>query len=243
MCCTPLLFFSIWDDGYGISVPNEFQVTKADLSALLSGFQRDEHSRDGYDVYTVRAWDYPTLLATYQQAADTARAEHIPALIHVIDVTQPQGHSTSGSHERYKSSERLSWEEEFDGIRRMRDWIIRMEFTGPDELDEIEARAKSDVELHRAAEWEAFTGEIIDERAELMEMLSSLEGESRNAASVTSIRQSLGMVRQPLRKDVALAARQAVFATRGENGTARQTLAAWKTAIPSLPAVISTILT
>ncbi len=222
------VILSIWDDGYGISVPNEFQVTKGDLSALLSGFQRANHSRDGYDVYTVRAWDYPALLATYQQAADTARTEHVPALIHVIDVTQPQGHSTSGSHERYKSAERLSWEEEFDGIRRMREWIIRMEIAGPDELDALEAEVKPEVERQRAAAWEAFTSEIVEERDELLQILASVEAETTNGQSVASIRQNLRMVRQPLRKDVALAARQAVFATRGENGSARQSLAAWK---------------
>jgi TPP-dependent pyruvate/acetoin dehydrogenase alpha subunit len=102
---------SIWDDGYGISVPNEFQITKRNLSELLKGFQREPNCTEGFDVYSVKGWDYPALVETFAKATETARNEHIPAIIHVYEVTQPQGHSTSGSHERYKSAERLAWEE------------------------------------------------------------------------------------------------------------------------------------
>jgi TPP-dependent pyruvate/acetoin dehydrogenase alpha subunit len=115
---------SIWDDGYGISVPNEYQITKSNLSELLKGFQREPGSKDGYDIYTVKGWDYMALVETYQKAVRIARRDHVPAIIHVIEMTQPQGHSTSGSHERYKTDERMAFEEEFDCIRKMRELII-----------------------------------------------------------------------------------------------------------------------
>jgi TPP-dependent pyruvate/acetoin dehydrogenase alpha subunit len=115
---------SIWDDGYGISVPNEYQVTKGNISALLEGFRRTPGGRDGFDLYVVRGWDYPALVSVYQQAAEIARREHVPAIVHVIELTQPQGHSTSGSHERYKPPERLQWEREYDCLVRMRQWIL-----------------------------------------------------------------------------------------------------------------------
>ncbi|MBV9492705.1 MAG: transketolase, partial [Acidobacteria bacterium] len=129
---------SIWDDGYGISVPNEFQITQGDLSELLKGFQREPRSKQGYDIYTVKAWDYPALCETYIAAASIVRMEHVPAIVHVTEVTQPQGHSTSGSHERYKTKERLEWEVEFDGIRKMREWMIGQGIATADELDRFE---------------------------------------------------------------------------------------------------------
>ncbi|MFW6206503.1 MAG: thiamine pyrophosphate-dependent dehydrogenase E1 component subunit alpha, partial [Gemmatimonadota bacterium] len=116
------MVLSIWDDEYGISVPNEHQVTKGDVGALLEGFRRDPEGGAGYSIYKVRGWDYPALLAAYREAAEGAREDHVPAILHVVEVTQPQGHSTSGSHERYKSPERLQWEEEHCCLRKMREW-------------------------------------------------------------------------------------------------------------------------
>ncbi|HEX3583777.1 MAG TPA: thiamine pyrophosphate-dependent enzyme, partial [Thermoanaerobaculia bacterium] len=118
------MVISIWDDGYGISVPNEFQITKSNISELLKGFQRDRGGKQGFDIYTVKGWDYPALCETYVAASSIVRMEHVPAIVHVIEVTQPQGHSTSGSHERYKTKDRLEWEVEFDCIVKMRDWMI-----------------------------------------------------------------------------------------------------------------------
>ncbi|HMB55539.1 MAG TPA: thiamine pyrophosphate-dependent enzyme, partial [Thermoanaerobaculia bacterium] len=117
---------SIWDDGYGISVPNEHQVCKRNLSEILWGFQRNraEGEHEGYDLYTVRGWDYPALVETYAAAVEVVRREHVPAIFHVVELTQPQGHSTSGSHERYKSPERLAWEAEWDGLVQMRRWVV-----------------------------------------------------------------------------------------------------------------------
>jgi TPP-dependent pyruvate/acetoin dehydrogenase alpha subunit len=142
---------SIWDDGYGISVSNEHQILKQDLSSLLAGFQREEDG-DGYNIYRVPAWDYAALLSAYQLAAKDAREDHIPAIIHVIETTQPQGHSTSGSHERYKSEERLAWEVEYDCITRMRRWMISEGIAPEEELDQYE---KEDTKLVRKWQKEA----------------------------------------------------------------------------------------
>ncbi len=129
---------TVYDDGYGISVPNQFQMVKENIYEILQGFQREPcpepDCQRGYDLYQVRGWDYPALLETYQSASEIARQYHIPALVHVIDLTQPQGHSTSGSHERYKSPERLKWEEEFDCVRKMRQWIIESRIATDPEL-------------------------------------------------------------------------------------------------------------
>ena len=115
---------TVYDDGYGISVPNQFQMVKENIFAILQGFQRDAEAQRGYELYQVRGWDYPALVETYASAAEIAREYHIPVIVHVTELTQPQGHSTSGSHERYKTPERLAWEQEFDCIRKMRAWMI-----------------------------------------------------------------------------------------------------------------------
>ncbi|OGO50384.1 MAG: hypothetical protein A2W37_13170 [Chloroflexi bacterium RBG_16_63_12] len=132
------MVLSIWDDGYGISVTNEHQMVKQNMSELLKGFQRAPGTYDGYDIYSVRGWDYAALVETYVQATETARRDHVPALIHVAEVTQPQGHSTSGSHERYKSKERLEWEQEFDCLRKFREWIVAQGVAAAAEMDQWE---------------------------------------------------------------------------------------------------------
>ncbi len=151
---------SIWDDNYGISVPNEFQVTKGHISELLKGFQRDPKQKQGYDIYTVKGWDYPALCETYIAAASIIRMDHVPAIIHVTEMTQPQGHSTSGSHERYKSKERLDWEAEFDCIRKMREWIIGQGIATDEEIMRIE---REDLRIVREAQrkaWDAYRAPI-----------------------------------------------------------------------------------
>src|SRR5688572_3698327 len=127
------MLLSIWDDGYGISVPNDLQITKGSISEILRGFQREPDSKPGFDIYTVRGWDYPALCETYLHAIDIVRSEHVPAIIHVVEMTQPLGHSTSGSHERYKSKDRLKWEEEFDPIIKMREWMTQQGIAASDE--------------------------------------------------------------------------------------------------------------
>ena len=151
---------SIWDDGYGISVPNDFQITKGNLSELLKGFQREPRQKAGYDIYTVKAWDYPALCETYLAAASIVRMEHVPAIIHCIEVTQPQGHSTSGSHERYKSKERLEWELEFDCIRKMRDWMIGQGIASSEELDQLEREDLQAVRDAQRRAWDAYRAPI-----------------------------------------------------------------------------------
>lgn len=162
---------SIWDDGYGISVPNEYQITKSNLSELLKGFQREPKSKQGFDIYTVKAWDYAALCETYIAAATIVRMEHVPAIIHVTEVTQPQGHSTSGSHERYKSKERLQWEVEFDGIRKMREWMIAQGIATAEELDEVEKDETRNVRETQRRAWEAYRAPIDAELREAMQFL------------------------------------------------------------------------
>lgn len=169
---------SIYDDGYGISVPNEFQMVKENISAILAGFQRvlcpAEQCDRGYDLYNVQAWDYPELLKTYALAEEVARQHHIPALIHVTEVTQPLGHSTSGSHERYKSKERLEWEVEFDGLKRFREYLVANEVATDEQFDEWEAEDKRTVEKARKNAWEAFQAPIIEARAKALHLLKGL---------------------------------------------------------------------
>jgi pyruvate/2-oxoglutarate/acetoin dehydrogenase E1 component/TPP-dependent pyruvate/acetoin dehydrogenase alpha subunit len=167
------MVLSIWDDGYGISVPNEFQVAK-DLSELLAGFRRAPGSSHGYDLYRVRGWDYPELCAVYSRAADLARREHVPAIVHVVEMTQPQGHSTSGSHERYKSKERLAWEAEVDCLRRMRQWMIAEGLANDGELDALEEEATRRVRGLQRAAWEAFRAPIEQEQSQLLALLAEV---------------------------------------------------------------------
>lgn len=225
------MLLSIWDDGYGISVPNELQVAKGDLSALLSGFQRRSGGREGIDLYTVRGWDYPQLVETYLGAADIVRRDHVPAVVHVIEMTQPQGHSTSGSHERYKSEERLAWEREWDPIRRMRRW---MEESGIAPAAELDAWEEEDREAARAAQrraWEAYRAEIDAERdaalARLGEVASGTgDGEVRER--VEAIARRLARKPSPFRRDVHAAVHEALLASRGEELPAVRALAEWR---------------
>ncbi|MHB8777771.1 MAG: thiamine pyrophosphate-dependent dehydrogenase E1 component subunit alpha, partial [Anaerolineales bacterium] len=156
---------TIYDDGYGISVPNQFQMVKENIGTLLKGFESDPRAtpdkvQNGYDHYTVRAWDYPALVETYFSAAEIAREYHIPALVHVIEGTQPQGHSTSGSQERYKSPERLKWEEEFDGLKKMRAWMTDNRLISAPELEALEKADYDAVEGFRKTAWNAYLSPI-----------------------------------------------------------------------------------
>ncbi|HEX2642813.1 MAG TPA: thiamine pyrophosphate-dependent enzyme, partial [Thermoanaerobaculia bacterium] len=170
---SPMLL-SIWDDGYGISVPNEFQITKGDLSEVLSGFRRKPGSTQGYDLYTVKGWDYPALCETYLTAAEIVRREHVPAILHVIEVTQPQGHSTSGSHERYKSKERLEWEGQYDGLAKMREWMIAQGIATAEELAACEDEDRRTVREAQQRAWDQFRAPIEDERRLVLGLLGEL---------------------------------------------------------------------
>src|SRR5256712_6371455 len=157
------LVISVWDDGYGISVPNELQTTKGSISALLQGFQRSDGG-GGYDLHTVKGHDYLACCDVYQLAVERARREHVPSVVHVTEMTQPQGHSTSGSHERYKSKDRLRFEIEFDPIRRMREWILREELVDAATLDGIERSDRADAERVREDAWGACPAPLPDDR-------------------------------------------------------------------------------
>ena len=164
---------SIWDDEYGISVPNKYQITKSSLSEMLSGFQRSETER-GYEILTAKAWDYEDLLATYQEAEKFAREEHIPVIVHVQEVTQPQGHSTSGSHERYKSPERLEWEKEHDCLVKMREWLIEKEIASAHQLDEWEKEDRKWVRKVKNESWKQFLNPVKEEMSELLTIASQI---------------------------------------------------------------------
>ncbi|MDP9192464.1 MAG: thiamine pyrophosphate-dependent enzyme [Acidobacteriota bacterium] len=199
------MIVSIWDDGYGISVPNEFQITKGNLSELLKGFQREPKSKQGYDLYTVKAWDYAALCETYISAAQVVRMEHVPAIIHVIDVTQPQGHSTSGSHERYKSKERLEWEIEFDGIRKMREWMIAQGIATVQELDDFEKEDGNIVRDAQRRAWKAYRQPIDEEVREAIAILDGLGAQQ--------LKEELQRNQAPYRRDAVRAVASALIAS------------------------------
>ena len=223
---------TVYDDGYGISVPNQFQMVKENIHTILQGFQRDpcleEDCERGYDLYQVRGWDYPALLETYANAAEIARQYHIPQLVHVIDVTQPQGHSTSGSHERYKSPERLQWEQDYDCIRKMRQWMIEQGVTTEPELVVVEKEDKAAVERIRKIAWEAYLAPILEERAQVMDILDEIAGSSSHASELTQIKERLAALPAPLRRDIHGAAHEALRVLRNEANPSKQVLAQWK---------------
>jgi len=225
---------SIYDDGYGISVPNQFQMVKENISAILSGFRRDpcpaEDCDRGYDIYQVKAWDYPALLDVYQGAASIAREYHIPSLVHVTEVTQPLGHSTSGSHERYKSKERLDWEKEYDCLVKMREWIIEKGIATDKELAAWEKEDRKAVEEIRATAWDAYSEPILGERKELLTLLDRLAAESNNTAGINDIKATLSNKTIPFRRDNYIALHSALEATRMESIPARTALIHWKQA-------------
>ena len=224
---------TIYDDGYGISVPNQFQMVKENIGALLKGFERDPSAppdkvQNGYDHYTVRAWDYPALLETYQTAAEIAREYHIPALVHVIDVTQPQGHSTSGSHERYKSAERLKWEQEFDCIRKMRLWLIENRLASDSELAALEKADYESVENLRKTACEAYLAPILGERSQVMDMLEEIAGTSHHASELRNVHERLANLPTFTRRDIHSAAHEALRILRDEMHPSKEVLVAWK---------------
>lgn len=203
------MVLSIWDDGYGISVPNRFQVTKGDLSALLAGFARAPGAEGGYNLFTVRGWDFPALVESYAAASEAARADHVPAIVHVTEVTQPQGHSTSGSHERYKSPERLAWEAEYDPLRRMRLWIEEAGLASAPELDAIEEEERLGVEAAREEAWRAYLAPLEAERDDLVEMLDEV-ATAAGDGEVAPIRDRLAGLEAPLRRDLFEGVRSAL---------------------------------
>ena len=180
------LVMSVWDDEYGISVPKEYHTIKQSISEALKGFVRDKKHK-GFELFVVKGWDYPTLYETYQKASKIAREQHIPILIHVLDLTQPQGHSTSGSHERYKSPERLQWEKDFDCITKMREWILAEGYATEEDLQAIEESAKKRVRDGKRKAWEAYMRPMETERKELLQLLNSVQPKSTFATELSQV--------------------------------------------------------
>ena len=212
------LIVSIWDDGYGISVPNELQTTKGSISALLEGFRRGDGTT-GYDIHVVKGHDYLACCDVYQIAAARARRDHIPAVVHVTEMTQPQGHSTSGSHERYKSKDRLRFEIEFDPIRRMRDWMLREELVDAATLDEFERTDRATVERIREEAYEAAQAPIRADRERALTVIEEAERESR--IDLTEIVAELRSAEEPSRRLIAATAARAIVRIRAYDGPAR----------------------
>ena len=220
------MVISVWDDNYGISVPAKYQTTKENTSEILKGFQRDENG-NGFEIFTVKGWDYPALVEVYEAAGKLAREEHVPVLIHVTEVTQPQGHSTSGSHERYKSKERLQWEKEHDCNLKMREWVLANGIATEDELNDIEASAKKQVRDGKKAAWEAFLKPMKESQKELSDILFKLASTSANKVFITKLKEALDQVSDPLKKDIISTARKALRYVIGENSAEKTNLQHW----------------
>lgn len=220
---------SIYDDGYGISVPNEFQMVKENISAIVEGFRRiqcpAEQCDSGYDIYSVKAWDFPALFEAYTMAEENARQHHIPALIHVTDVTQPLGHSTSGSHERYKSKERLEWETEYDSLRRFRKYLVEHGVATDEQFDAWEAEDKQAVEQARKNAWEAFQKPIKEKREEAISLINALaDAEKEATAELNELVSSLKALPDPLYRDIVETIHKALIVTAGSNHETRAKL-------------------
>lgn len=212
------LAMSVWDDGYGISVPKEFQTIKGSISKALAGFEKDENG-PGFIIYNAKAWDYVELIETYQKGIATCRREHFPVLFHIEECTQPQGHSTSGSHERYKSKKRLQWEEKYDCIKQFRSWIEKKGIATSEELDGIENAAKEHVKEEKKAAWEAFQKEIKEEVNAVNTLLIEL--------GFDQLSKELKSNSEPLRKDALSIARKALVQCRYTNSEAKLKLQSW----------------
>lgn len=217
------MLVSVWDDGYGISVPNEFHTTKGSISKVLEGFQRNNEEA-GYEIFVVKGWDYTALLETYQQAARICREEHVPVLIHVTDLTQPQGHSTSGSHERYKPKERLEWEARFDCNLKMREWILENEWSTPEELDAIEKEAVDTARKAKNAAWKAFRASIETEHQEAQSLLDKAAEE---APLIAGIAKDLKQTLNPIRMDGVKAMKKALRHLRSSHSEVKAAMLAW----------------
>ena len=220
------MVMNVWDDEYGISVHAKHQTTKENISEILKGFQRDEDN-NGYEIFVVEGWDYPKLVDTYEKAASIARNEHCPVLIHVIELTQPQGHSTSGSHERYKSEERLNWEKEHDCNLKLRDWMIANDFATADQLDELEKDIKKEVRKAKHNAWTAYLKPTLTKQKELAKLLDNVAEGNANANFINSIKKEVSGNKEPLKKDLVSAARKVLRYLIGEETSEKQALLNW----------------
>ncbi len=225
------MVMSVWDDGYGISVPRELQTTKGSISDALAGFQRNADQK-GFEILVTKGWDYPHLCETYEKAVQIARNEHVPVLVHVKEVNQPQGHSTSGSHERYKSEERLAWESEYDCIAKFKEWILSFAQKGlvlatEEELDAISSAAKESIRNAKNSAWAAFTNDILQDKQELLELLNRFDANHPLHARATALHQQLSKEKDSIRRDLLSAARLLLRQSLQDQSPERYALANW----------------
>jgi 2-oxoisovalerate dehydrogenase E1 component len=225
------MVMSVWDDGYGISVPREFQTTKGSISEALAGMQRTAE-KPGYEIFITKGWDYAHLCETYEKAVELARNEHVPVLVHVQEVNQPQGHSTSGSHERYKSEERLQWEGEFDCIQKFKEWILAFELDGEkiadaETLENIQKDAKNLVRNSKNIAWKRFTDAIQNDLANAIQLMETVASQSANKVFVEKEVEQLKKTFEPIRKDILQHARKVLRLVRGEEIPAKAQLSTW----------------
>ncbi len=220
------LAISIWDDGYGISVPREFQTTKGNISEILEGFRINEKGQ-GMDIYTCKAWDYPALIDMYEKGISKIRETHIPAIFHIQECTQPQGHSTSGSHERYKSKERLQWETDWDCIEKMKKWIIEKGLATESELDQIRQDASAEVKAAKTSAWKAFNAPIKADIKEVLSLYKNLESHSTAQPIVQEATQNLKSELNPVYHTLVRSVRRTLQKLNGVSGEPMDALKTW----------------
>ncbi|MCR9155508.1 MAG: thiamine pyrophosphate-dependent enzyme [Bacteroidetes bacterium] len=220
------MVISIWDDDYGISVHSKYQTTKENISEILKGFQRDE-DHDGYEILRVKAWDYPGLIETYEKAEKIARKKHIPVMVHVTEVTQPQGHSTSGSHERYKNEQRLNWEKEFDCIKKMGEWICNTGLASEEDLKALENEAKKSARDAKKEAWKNYINPIKEEIQAVRGLLAEAVSIATKADYIKALDNELAATAEPLRRDGIAAIRRALpYLIHDESGL-KERMKAW----------------
>lgn len=220
------MIISVWDDEYGISVPAKYHTTKEDISKMLSGIQRDEN-HEGYDILKVNGWDYTALIHAYENASDIAREQHVPVLIHVTSLTQPQGHSSSGSHERYKSQERLQWEKENDCNTKFKEWILEMGISTEEELSQLERGIRQKVRTAKKEAWSAFLAEHKAMKRTLVGLLDSVANKSPNSRFIGKLKNDLIAIEEPLKKDLGIISRKALRYVLGEESNEKNALTNW----------------
>lgn len=220
------LVMSVWDDYYGISVPQQYHTTKESISEVLSGMQRTDKQK-GFEILKVNGWDYPALLATYEKATKIARDEHVPCLVHVEEVTQPQGHSTSGSHERYKPKERLEWEKDHDCILKMREWILDSELSTPEELNALEKEAKTKAKKARDNAWKAYTTDIKEDFNQALELIGKAALTSDNNKAIQQIKNDLKSALNPFKADIVRAVRKSFRYLTNTDSDEKTLLTSW----------------
>lgn len=216
----------IWDDAYGISVPAEYHTVKGDISEALAGMQRDPGT-NGFEILKVKGWDYTALIHAFETASDIAREGHVPVLVHVTELTQPQGHSTSGSHERYKSTERLAWERDNDCNKRFREWILESGISNEEALGKLEREIKNRVRTAKKEAWGEFLGPHLKAKKELVQLLDGVASSGPNASILTKAKNDLIALEEPLKKDLASKARRALRYLIGEDGPEKKALQDW----------------